>query len=87
MQQNEDHSFRRPNTTDTIIKWLEEKPLGKSILSISSNPYCGYQHGVLTQFLPKSWTIETIGYGSGERKIEMYFDTLARWLYQYKNQA
>jgi hypothetical protein len=85
MQQNKDNSFRRPNTTDTIVKWLEADPKINSILAISSNPYCGYQHGVLTQFLPKEWSVETIGYGSGERKIEMYFDTLARWLYQYRS--
>jgi len=85
MQQNKNGSLRRPVTADTINAWLQSKPQVKSVLSISSNPYCGYQHAVLTKLLPKDWKLETIGRAPGrEESIEIYFDSLARWLYQYR---
>ena len=85
MQPTNNGKLRRPNTQDTILAWLKTEPQIKTVLSLSSNPYCGYQHAVITQLLPKAWNIETIGKAPERNEtIEIYFDTLARALYQFR---
>ena len=85
MQLRKNGKLRRPNTQDTVLAWLKTKPEAQTILSLSSNPYCGYQHAVTTRLLPKTWNIETIGKAPGRNEsIEIYFDSVARSLYQYR---
>lgn len=75
--------FRNPNTSDTIKSWLATSPQKGSVLSISNQPYVGYQHACLKTYIPQEFTVETIGYAASEKeKIAILFDTLARWLYQ-----
>lgn len=77
--------LRRPNTADTLKDWLAQNPKKGRILSVSSNPYCGYQNAVVANVF-SDWDIETVGYASPEEsRIELYFDSLARWLFQFRN--
>jgi hypothetical protein len=83
MQQTENDSQRRPNTHDTIVEWITlYNPQAGSILAISSQPFIGYQDAVLRNFLPKNFTVETVGYEcSNDYKIPTILDSLARWIY------
>ena len=84
-QKTKSGAFRRPNTADTVKAWLATKPKKGTLLFISSNPHCGYQSGVVENLFP-GWDLETVGAASSaDTKIEIYFDALARWLYQYRN--
>jgi hypothetical protein len=83
MQKNKDGSMRRPNTGDTIAQWLKSNPKPGKCLFISNNPYIGYQDSVVRTYMPKEFTIETIGdEASSKEKISIYLDTIARWIYQ-----
>ncbi len=73
----------RPTTKDTILKWLSYAPKPGKCLCISSQPFVGYQHAVLSTFLPKNFSFETIGaYTEKDLPLSVYLDNLARWLYQ-----
>src|SRR3989338_5300137 len=76
----------RPTTADTIKQWLaQESPEPGTCLCISDQPYCNYQHIVCASYLPKSFTIETVGKkASDHERISTYLDTIARTLYQYQ---
>lgn len=84
---------RRPSTADTILEWLEKKPLdvNASVLAISNQPHIAYQEAVLKGILDKESLLDSIGLletvGSalgtlGEReKISIVLDALARCIY------
>jgi hypothetical protein len=73
----------RPTTKDTILKWLSFSPMPGKCLCISSQPFVGYQHSVLSTYLPKDFSFETIGaYTEKDLPLSVYLDNLARWLYQ-----
>jgi hypothetical protein len=87
---------RRPQTGDTIIHWLETKnPTGKALF-ISNNPHTSYQDAVCQRIFQEMVrkgktphvTFETSGPAAeaGE-KIELFFDALARWIYEVEKQA
>jgi hypothetical protein len=79
-------SFRRPNTADTVIEWFkQEHPKPGTCLLISSQPFCSYQDTVFKTLLSNGFPVETVGSSdNGNKAIEVYFDTIARTLYQYK---
>jgi hypothetical protein len=82
MQKTENGSLRRPNTQDTVDEWLKNNPKPGSILSISNQPYIGYQDAVLRKALPKEFTVETAGEAcSDDKKPTVILDSLARWIY------
>lgn len=80
-----DGSFRRATTADTIIDWLKTNPKPGRCLFVSNQPYVGYQHTVACALMPKTFIIDTVGSAveSCETiKVNVYLDTIARWLYQ-----
>lgn len=78
---------RRPTTADTIKAWLTLQPEPGSIIAISSQPHLGYQQAVLKTFLPKSFSVETVGRAALETtRVSEYLDALARWLYCFYHQ-
>lgn len=81
MQPTENGSLRRPNTQDTVDEWLKNNPKTGSILSISNQPYIGYQDAVLRKALPKEFVIETVGTACSDKKPTVILDSLARWIY------
>jgi hypothetical protein len=83
MQQTENGTIRRPNTLDTVLEWIKlYNPHGGSVLAISSQPYIGYQDSVLRNFLPKKFTVETVGRDCiNNQNIATILDSLARWIY------
>jgi hypothetical protein len=82
MQTAENGSLRRPNTQDTVDEWLKQNnPTPGSILSISNQPYIGYQDAVLRKALPKEFVIETVGTSCSDTKPTVILDSLARWIY------
>jgi hypothetical protein len=82
MKINKEGVLIRPTTGDTVAEWLALNPKKGSILAISVQPYCLYQHSVLKTYLP-GFNIETVGQAVKEDlSIALYMDTLARILYQ-----
>lgn len=73
----------RPNTEDTLRKWLlENKPVFGKCLAVSNQPYIGYQRAVLKMVL-NGFSVETVGRKAlDDEKISIYLDSLARELYQ-----
>lgn len=72
------------NTKDILCAWLDKNSYASGhSLVISAQPYIAYQHSVLTTYMPKDFTIETVGPATSEfMHTGVYFDTLARILYQ-----
>jgi hypothetical protein len=78
---------RRPNTGDTILQWLSNKPAEGTCLVISSQPFAGYQDACIRTLLPflyetvslgTSW--EKVYEGNGDRTVAILLDNLAGWL-------
>jgi len=85
MQQRADGTLRRPTTNDTVEKWLEQNPEPGSCLFVSNQPYTGRQDSVARTYLPKRFSIETVGSQAyQDLPIVTFLDSLARWLYQEK---
>ena len=74
----------QPNTKDTLLAWRAKNlDVRGSCLVISAQPFVAYQHSVFTTYMPKEFTIETVGPATIEfMHTGVYFDTLARLLYQ-----
>lgn len=82
-QKNKDGSLRRPNTEDTIIKWLATSPKEGICLAISGQPHILYQSSVLRTHIPHEFGLEVVGVGAKEpHNIAVILDALARYLYQ-----
>ncbi|MGB9087498.1 MAG: hypothetical protein WCB98_03875 [Candidatus Aquirickettsiella gammari] len=83
----------RPNTADTIEKWLEirKKSFKISVLAISNQPHICYQDAVLKGVLDKnnlldSIKVETIGGAMSENeKIVTVLDALARCIHSSRD--
>lgn len=76
---------RRPNTQDTIVAWLEAKPLCQKALFISDQPFALYQFAVLKSCLPKKLFFDVAGEGVDPENpcsAAVLLDSLARWIYQ-----
>ena len=84
MQTTANGKLRRPNTADTMKRWLaHEDTQPGSILAISNQPYVHYQDAVLRTLLPKTFTVETVGPKASDKlHIGVILDNIARWLYQ-----
>lgn len=81
-QLQENGSWKRPSTQDTVEAWFAINPTPGSILAISNQPFVGYQDTALRRFIPATFTIETIGQAaSASIKIATLLDNMARWLY------
>lgn len=83
-----DGSFRRATTADTIIDWLKTNPKPGRCLFVSNQPYVGYQYTVARVLMPKTFVIDTVGAAVENRemiKVNIYLDTIARWLFQEVN--
>jgi len=87
MQKSLSGSVVRPDTTDTVNYWLKNQTVSEgTILAVSSNPVCGYQHAALERALPSNFKLETVGPAAPSTEdFGLYFDSLARWLYQYRD--
>lgn len=79
----------RPHTGDSIIAWLQSGPHPGSCLFVSNQPFIGRQDCVARTFMPKKFTIETIGpglkaevYQNEPKATAVLLDQVARWLYQ-----
>ena len=80
--QKMENGLRRPSRQDTIFAWLATTPLPGTVLSISNQPFVGYDDAVLRRFVPPGFTIEAVG-DEARKNIEpeVLLDTIARWLY------
>ncbi|NGX31321.1 MAG: hypothetical protein K940chlam8_00687 [Chlamydiae bacterium] len=77
-----DGSILRPDVHSTAKQWVETHPKPGSVLLISSQPFCYFQHAILKEILPSSFEIETVGDHALDYGIEIYLDSIARWLYE-----
>ncbi|MBM3886417.1 hypothetical protein FJ364_00670 [Candidatus Dependentiae bacterium] len=77
-----DGRTERPHTGDTLVSWLAKKPLPGRCLFISSQPFVGYQHGVIKRLMPHDFIIESVGPKTAPEKnnIAVLIDSLLRWL-------
>ncbi len=81
---------RRPQTADTIVRWLTTESPEGTYLFISSNPHVWYQHAVAERvvsqhqdLVPSTFNFETIGPAADpDENIGIYLDAIARWLYE-----
>jgi hypothetical protein len=79
----EDGTFLRPNTDDTVRAWLEQNPEKGTILCISSQPYVDRQLFVAKRLLP-DWDIECAGPAikNDDFNIAVILDSLARTVWE-----
>jgi hypothetical protein len=70
----------RPNTADTLLKWLELHPKKGSILVISNQPFIQYQHLVVQTCVDNGFDVETVGPKREAHQLEIYLDQIARQL-------
>jgi hypothetical protein len=80
---------RRPNTADTLYAWLALFPEPCSLLLISSQPFCLYQHAVVERCLPAGYLFDLVGpeyvcNPEDAKQAALILDTIARWLYSIK---
>jgi hypothetical protein len=77
-----DGKLERPNTGDTLLAWLAQKPTPGSCLFITNQPYVGYQEAMVRRFVPKDFTIETVSLSTGkeDKTVGVLVDALVREL-------
>ncbi len=76
----------RPGTKETIFEWLKKNPSPGKCLAISNQPYVGYQDAVARAYLPKGFSLLTIGPEADKATtLEIHLDNLARWLHALSN--
>ncbi|MDD7805340.1 MAG: hypothetical protein PUP46_07245 [Endozoicomonas sp. (ex Botrylloides leachii)] len=74
--------WQRPNTRDTLKKWLATKPTPGSVLVISDQPNALYQKVVTETELPDTFTVSVSAEAiSSKNDISLYLDALALWLH------
>lgn len=82
----EGSSFKRPNTEDTLIAWLQATPEPCRALFVSDQPFCGYQFAVIKATLPELFLFDVVGQGadptSHPAAAAITLDSIARWIYQ-----
>ena len=86
MKVTADGKLARPTTGDTIAYWLATNPSIGSCLAISSQPQVNYQDTVIRTYLPKEFSVETVGCSidNPTEKDAIILDAIARTLYQGK---
>lgn len=81
----EGNVYRRPNTEDTLIAWLETKPSARTCLFVSDQPFCGYQFAIVKSVLPDLFPFDLVGKGvdpsSHPAAAAITLDSIARWIY------
>jgi hypothetical protein len=83
MQLNKENKPRRPNSQDTILEWLAQKPIPGSCVIFGNQPLVGYFDAVFRTYLPINFPVETIGGGADlSQSMAFFLDNLARTLYQ-----
>jgi len=77
--------LKRPNTKDTIDAWVGSGVKPCKALVVSSQPFCGYQYGIVDRYLPEEFLFEVVGPGVDSRAhpaaAAITLDSMARWLY------
>ncbi len=71
-------------TADAVKKWLTRRPSPQpgTLLMISHQPFCNFEHLALESLLPKGFIIRTVGKATaGDTRVAVYLDTIARTLY------
>lgn len=71
----------RPTATSTISEWLRDHPRPGSCLVITHQPYVNHQDAVMSRYLPKDFTFETIERASRVTNLSIYLDSITRILY------
>lgn len=86
-QKEEGGEWLRPTTQHTIEDWMQTNPKPGSILAISDQPHCLYQHEVIKTYMPEIFSVETVGNGAAENtSVALILDALARAIYQKHQQ-
>ena len=90
----QDTYWQRANTRDTLERWLQEykapngKPAGGKALVVSDQPHALYQHEVVRQALPETFTTEiTGGVAGSETRTVIFLDALALWLHNLQKRV
>ena len=90
----QDTYWQRANTRDTLERWLQEykapngKPAGGKALVVSDQPHALYQHEVVRQALPETFTTEITGGAAGsETRTVIFLDALALWLHNLQKRV
>jgi len=82
----EEGVWKRPNTADTIVAWLEYAPGPCKALFFSDQPFCGYQFAVIHSLLPDAVCFDVAGAGetpsAHPAAAAIILDSIARWAYQ-----
>jgi len=88
-------NLRRPNTASTIRDWVATQPKPGSCLTVSTQPFIGYQEAIVKFLLSNQFEIEAVGpgtenvYPSANLDLEktdvpypmsIYLDNFAKWL-------
>lgn len=82
--QQKDVSWDCLATADAVKKWLTRRPSPQpgTLLAISHQPFCNFEHLALESLLPKGFIIRTVGKATaGDTRVAVYLDTIARTLY------
>lgn len=82
--QHKDSSWDCLATADAVKKWLTRRPTPQpgTILAISHQPFCNFDHLTLESLLPKGFIIRTVGKAAAaDTRVAVYLDTIARTLY------
>ena len=86
-QKQGEGEWLRPTTQHTIEDWIAMNPDPGSILAISDQPHCLYQHEVIKTYVPSTFNVETVGNGAAENtSVALILDALARAIYQKHQQ-
>lgn len=84
--QKQRDSFRKANTQDTLVNWLECYPSHCSVFFVSNQPFCLYQSAVANSVIPDEYTFEVVGPSANPNghhaMAAVVLDTLARFLYE-----
>ncbi len=76
----------RPNTRDTLNEWKKINEQKNNLLIISNQPFVPYQKLVVENVLSSSYQTETVGEKINDvTPVSVILDSVARYLYEYKN--
>jgi hypothetical protein len=75
----------RPNTKDTLDKWLQEMQDPSTVLFISSQPYCEYQFNVIRETLRDNILFDIACPSVLEVEAENILDSVARSIWMKKH--
>lgn len=79
---------RRPDTKATIVAWLNTNVAPSTLLFVSDQPFCGYQHAVIETNVPEDYAFDVVGAGVDVDSLKhpaaaaITLDSVARWIYE-----